>query len=785
MCYTEAALKLTGGLPVGGIWSGTGVSKVGVDYFFTPSVSNVGNNVLTYSFTATNGCSSSATATMIVSNIIPAISLGFDQVIEKNVPVTLTATANLPVTWSTGATGSTLEYTPTTSTTLTARISNGCGSATDDVILIDPCTFSGYYTKSDATFTNPVLSGTLTGGGVFSGVYYIQSKLILRDGDFKFKPGTILIVNGNGADDGDVEIEIGDFQSTSNTGTTLVKIDGTQILSACDKMWGGITIRNGNTLLINQDSQSIRTIISDAQYSIYSLYKSQIRVANTDFRNCWLNFYSVGCNNNNNCSDYIGELTIDNCSFDGNAKFKYPHKASTWYHSAIIATGDYSAWSITNCSIKNTWTGIYFTSSVPPLLSKIRIENSIYAGIYYLSGSPVSKFSLDDVFVTYSVAFPDVSSEFNSVQNFFGLYSKTYLSDHILSEFSLTNCKFINNTNIGINGDYNITGARLVNHSANTSPSIVKNCEFSNLNSGVAHSTASPTVYQRNKFYSCGIGIDYNNIEYNIPQVSSSILKCNDFLNNQLNISTSHGEILYDNSECLNSRLENFDNPLKTDIVDSLYSFEDLNKLMENYSLRDENRLFKSLMRIDAESRKKWIKNIELNLANFDNNWRPILKYFELADEIPKPFLFKKRYLKYSTKDSLNLHWLAKTNSSYAYDACIQLRLAYPSIKCNISEVAISKKTIEFNTDFYLGQNIPNPATNETMVPVYIPLKQDKMFVEIRNVEYGTLIKTIPVSGIGDLNIKITLDNIPAGVYFYTLVVDEKKLATKKMVVLK
>ena len=65
-CVTAAPITL-GGTPLGGTWTGTGVSLVGTDYKFSPTVAGAGAFVLTYNFTNANGCTSTVTANVTVN----------------------------------------------------------------------------------------------------------------------------------------------------------------------------------------------------------------------------------------------------------------------------------------------------------------------------------------------------------------------------------------------------------------------------------------------------------------------------------------------------------------------------------------------------------------------------------------------------------------------------------------------------------------------------------------------------------------------------------------------
>ncbi|UOQ53475.1 DUF7948 domain-containing protein [Hymenobacter cellulosivorans] len=61
VCSTAAPVALQNGLPVGGVWTGPGVSgSVASGFLFTPTNALIGNATLTYTVTGTNGCTSSA-----------------------------------------------------------------------------------------------------------------------------------------------------------------------------------------------------------------------------------------------------------------------------------------------------------------------------------------------------------------------------------------------------------------------------------------------------------------------------------------------------------------------------------------------------------------------------------------------------------------------------------------------------------------------------------------------------------------------------------------------------
>ena len=129
VCIDEPAFTLTGGLPVGGVYSGTGVA--GTD--FDPAVAGVGTYIITYTYTDANTCVNFATQPITV-NPLPPANAGPDVSICYGDCTDLTATGGTDYSWDTGESTSTINVCPTTSTTYIVTVTdvNGC-SQTDDV----------------------------------------------------------------------------------------------------------------------------------------------------------------------------------------------------------------------------------------------------------------------------------------------------------------------------------------------------------------------------------------------------------------------------------------------------------------------------------------------------------------------------------------------------------------------------------------------------------------------------------------------------------------------------
>lgn len=104
VCANSPEFQLSGGLPVGGIYSGNGVNGD----MFDPAMAGTGTSTLSYTYTVdTTGCQNTATIDLIV-NSIPVVELGSDVNSCANLTVTLDATIANPLSyiWSPGGASS-------------------------------------------------------------------------------------------------------------------------------------------------------------------------------------------------------------------------------------------------------------------------------------------------------------------------------------------------------------------------------------------------------------------------------------------------------------------------------------------------------------------------------------------------------------------------------------------------------------------------------------------------------------------------------------------------------
>jgi len=80
-----------------------------------------------------------------------------------------------------------------------------------------------------------------------------------------------------------------------------------------------------------------------------------------------------------------------------------------------------------------------------------------------------------------------------------------------------------------------------------------------------------------------------------------------------------------------------------------------------------------------------------------------------------------------------------------------------------------------------ISQNVPNPFNAETSIPYFIPNEVNNANLVIYNVN-GIEIKKYQIDERGYGNFIITSDNIDTGSYFYTLILNGKKLESKIMI---
>lgn len=166
VCSNTAAFSLTGFSPAGGTWSGPGVNGSGL---FTPSISLVGNQTLTYSATS-NGCTASGTRIMTVSAEFP-INAGSNQTVCSNGSAISLSGTPAGGTWSGSGVNGSGVFTPSSALVgnrvLTYTVSGTCGGTSQVTVTVNaaPTVNAGIdqtFCSNDAPFT--ISQGSPSGG---------------------------------------------------------------------------------------------------------------------------------------------------------------------------------------------------------------------------------------------------------------------------------------------------------------------------------------------------------------------------------------------------------------------------------------------------------------------------------------------------------------------------------------------------------------------------------------------------------------------------------------------
>ena len=100
-------------------------------------------------------------------------------------------------------------------------------------------------------------------------------------------------------------------------------------------------------------------------------------------------------------------------------------------------------------------------------------------------------------------------------------------------------------------------------------------------------------------------------------------------------------------------------------------------------------------------------------------------------------------------------------------------------------QTSVTQQEIVLNTDVAsLEQNSPNPFSNNTVIRYYLPSKTNNAQLIITNIN-GHVIKSIVVGTKGAGQLSLSAGILASGNYFYSLIVDGKKVDTKQMIITK
>lgn len=134
-----------------------------------------------------------------------------------------------------------------------------------------------------------------------------------------------------------------------------------------------------------------------------------------------------------------------------------------------------------------------------------------------------------------------------------------------------------------------------------------------------------------------------------------------------------------------------------------------------------------------------------------------------------------------ATINSLLVHQKTTDSLLIALQNCCSLGSTNEYIQNNNNEQGnLSNHNIELSSNAVLYQNSPNPFSDGTIIKYFVPGNSDAQIVFYD--EYGKQLKLFKIAekGMGQLNISVS--NLAAGMYSYSLIVNEKVIDTKKMI---
>ncbi|MBK5285899.1 MAG: hypothetical protein JJE25_10905 [Bacteroidia bacterium] len=111
------------------------------------------------------------------------------------------------------------------------------------------------------------------------------------------------------------------------------------------------------------------------------------------------------------------------------------------------------------------------------------------------------------------------------------------------------------------------------------------------------------------------------------------------------------------------------------------------------------------------------------------------------------------------------------------------LKFLFAEIKSETKNGRLTITSSEETSNALLGQNIPNPFSNSTIIPFRIPKGCNSASISITEIT-GKVIRVIPVS-CRETQLTLETGTLESAMYFYSLIVDGINVDTKQMSLLK
>lgn len=124
---------------------------------------------------------------------------------------------------------------------------------------------------------------------------------------------------------------------------------------------------------------------------------------------------------------------------------------------------------------------------------------------------------------------------------------------------------------------------------------------------------------------------------------------------------------------------------------------------------------------------------------------------------------------------------MLKKDNAYMQQQIDELKILVQSVAANSSATVSAVKGSA--SEMYLEQNAPNPFTSNTVIRYKVPAAGSAT-ITIANAT-GNVVKTFNLTAKGSGSVTVNANELAAGTYFYSLIVDGKKTDSKKMILVK
>jgi hypothetical protein len=176
---------------------------------------------------------------------------------------------------------------------------------------------------------------------------------------------------------------------------------------------------------------------------------------------------------------------------------------------------------------------------------------------------------------------------------------------------------------------------------------------------------------------------------------------------------------------------------------------------------------------LDIDSLKKSISADPPKVTLEDSMLNPINR--NLTDSIVE---IQNRKI-YKMDSIINQNMVTIDNLKNELDA---IKECISKLNCSANETRIGTSSVIKDDNPYLSQNIPNPFSDKTKIPYYLPNNIQNATLILFSLN-GTIIQKIDNLKVGNNEIEFSSENLAMGIYVYSLFVNGQEIDSKRMLI--